>query len=57
MNAMIPTAVAALLLPAACGSNDGDVSGPTPPTQSVPNLAATSTGTNCRTQVSSASDG
>src|SRR5512132_2598549 len=28
MNAMRPTAVAALLLLAACGSNDGDVSGP-----------------------------
>jgi len=56
MNAMRPTAVAALLLLAACGSNDGDVSGPTP-TQSVPNLTGTYTSTNWLTQFNRTRDG
>ena len=57
MNAMRPTAVAALLLLAACGSNDGDVSGPTPPTQSVPNLSGTYNSTNWLTQFNRTRDG
>ena len=49
MNAMRPTAVTALLLLAACGSNDGGVNGPTPPV-SVPNLSGTYNSTNWLTQ-------
>ena len=57
MNAMRPTAVAALLLLAACGSNDGDVSGPTPPAQSVPNVSGTFSSTIWLTQFNRTRDG
>src|SRR5260221_12314671 len=57
MNAMRPTAVAALLLLAACGSNDGGVSGPTPPAQAVPKLTGTYTSTNSPKQFNRSRDG
>src|SRR5260221_14792289 len=57
MNAMRPTAVAALLLLAACGSNDGGVSGPTPPAQAVPDLTGTYTSTNWLKQFNRSRDG
>ena len=57
MNAMRPAAVAALFLLAACGSNDGGVSGPTPPAQPVPNLSGTYNSTVWLTQFNRTRDG
>jgi hypothetical protein len=57
MNAIRPVAVAALLLLAACGSNDGGVSGPTPPAPPVPNLSGTYNSANWLTQFNRTRDG
>lgn len=54
MNAMRPAAAAALLLLAACGSNDSNVNVPTDP---LPNLQGTYSGTNWLTQFNRTRDG
>ena len=54
MNPMKPAAAVALLLLAACGSNDGSVNAPTDP---VPSLQGTYAGTNWLTQFNRTRDG
>lgn len=56
MNSTRSTAVAALLLLAACGSSDSDLTVPTP-TASVPSLTGTYTSTNWLTQFNRTRDG